>query len=74
MISIPGSKVVSREEFVKDMVVVNAKQNILIMGDSKPFTLKPNDWKHFIGARAHRGNKLPRGCRSVLQLKAENVR
>lgn len=73
MISIPGSKVVSREEFVKDMVVVSANQNILIMGDGKPFTLKPNDWKSFIGARAHRGNKLPRGCRSVVKLKTENV-
>jgi len=73
MISIPGSKVVSREEFVKDIVVVSANQNILIMGDGKPFTLKPNDWKNFIGTRAHRGNKLPRGCRSVVKLKAENV-
>jgi topoisomerase-4 subunit A len=73
MISIPGSKVLTREEYVKDMVVVNVKQNILIMGDGKPFTLKPNDWKNFISARAHRGNKLPRGCRSVKKLKVENV-
>lgn len=69
MISIPGSKVVSREEYVKDILVINNQQNILIIGDGKPFTLKPNDWKNFISSRAHRGNKLPRGCRSVLQLK-----
>lgn len=71
MISIPSSKVATREEYVKDIIVVNKMQNILIVGDGKPFTLKPNDWKNFIGARAHRGNKLPRGCRTVLQLKAE---
>lgn len=73
MISIPSSKVVSREEFVKDLVVVNNKQNILIVGDGKPFTLKPNDWKNFVDTRAHRGQKLPRGCRSVSKLKVENV-
>jgi len=73
MISIPSSKVATREEFVKDMVVVNKNQHILIMGDGKPFTLKPNDWKNFIGTRAHRGNKLPRGCRSVAGLKVESV-
>ncbi len=71
MISIPSSKVASREEFVRDMVVVNAQQNILIIGDGKPFTLKPNDWKNFIGSRAQRGNKLPRGCRSVVALQVE---
>jgi topoisomerase-4 subunit A len=74
MISIPGSKVVTREEFIKDMVIVNKDQNILVMGDGKPFTLKPNDWKNFVGARAHRGNKLPRGCRSVVQLKVESAK
>lgn len=73
MISIPGSKVVSREEFVKDMAIVNNNQNLLIVGDGKPFTLKPSDWKNFIGTRAHRGHKLPRGCRSVGKLKVENA-
>jgi len=72
MISIPGSKIKTREEFVKDIAVVNTTQLILIIGDGKPFTLKPNDWKNFIGVRAHRGHKLPRGCRSVDKLKVEN--
>lgn len=71
LISMPSSKVKAREEFVQDMVVLNNKQNLLIVGDGKPFTLKPNDWKNFVGERAHRGNKLPRGCRSVKSLKVE---
>lgn len=71
MITIPSGKVATREEFVKDMVVVNSNQNILIIGDGKPFTLKPNDWKNFVDTRAHRGQKLPRGCRSVAKLKVE---
>lgn len=71
MISIPSSKVATREEYVKDVAVLSPGQNLLIVGDGKPFTLKPNDWKNFIGSRAQRGGKLPRGCRSVEKLKVE---
>lgn len=71
MMSVPSAKVATREEYVIDMAVLNANQNLLIMGDGKPFTLKPNDWKNFIGARSQRGHKLPRGCRSVVKLKVE---
>jgi len=71
MISIPGNKVAAREEFVVDMAVLNANQNLLILGDSKPFTLKPADWQNYVGERARRGNKLPRGCRHVQGLKVE---
>lgn len=73
LLSIPSSKVASREEFVKDVAVLNSNQNLLIVGEGKPFTLKPNDWKNFVGERAQRGHKLPRGCRSVGKLKVENV-
>jgi topoisomerase-4 subunit A len=72
MISIPSSKIASREEYVVDLAVLNDSQKLLILGDGKPFTLKPNDWKNFLGARAQRGHKLPRGCRGVLRLKVEN--
>jgi topoisomerase-4 subunit A len=71
MMSIPTAKVASREEYVMDIAILNAKQQLLIIGDGKPFTLKPADWKNFVGERARRGNKLPRGCRSVMQLKVE---
>lgn len=71
MLSIPSSKVAAREEFVVDMTVLNAEQNLLIKGDGKPFTMKPKDWQHYIGERARRGNKLPRGCRNVKKLLVE---
>lgn len=73
MMSIPGSKVASREEYVMDIAVLNSNQNLLIQGDGKPFTLKPKDWQLYVGERARRGNKLPRGCRSVKKLLVENV-
>ncbi len=71
MISIPSAKAASREEFVIDMAILNAEQNLLIMSDGKPFTLKAADWKNYVGERARRGNKLPRGCRQVVGLKVE---
>jgi topoisomerase-4 subunit A len=74
MLSIPSGKVASREEFVVDMAILNAKQSLLIQGDtSKPFTMKPKDWQHYVGERARRGNKLPRGCRGVKKLMVENA-
>lgn len=73
MINIPSSKVASREEFVKDIIVLNENQNLLIVGDGKPFTMKPKDWQYYVGSRAQRGNKLPRGCRQVVGLKVENT-
>ena len=72
MLSIPGAKVVTREEFVVDMVILADNQNLLIQGDGKPFTMKPKDWQHYVGERARRGNKLPRGCRNVAKLTVEN--
>lgn len=73
MISIPSNKVATREEFVKDMTILNDDQNLLILGDGKPFTMKPSDWHHYVGTRALRGLKLPRGCRTVAGLKAETI-
>lgn len=73
IISIPSGKVLTREEYVQDIAILTAKQNLLILGEGKPFKLKPNDWQHFMGARAHRGHKLPRGCRSVMKLQTEET-
>lgn len=71
MVSIPSNKVASREEFVLDMAVLNDQQNLVITNDGKPFVMKPSDWKHYIGERARRGNKLPRGCRTIAKLRVE---
>lgn len=71
MISIPSSKVASREEYVLDMAVLNENQNLVITSDGKPFVIKSSDWKHYVGERARRGNKLPRGCRTVAKLRVE---
>lgn len=71
LISMPASKVASREEFVMDIAVLNGTQNLIILSDRKPLVLKPNDWQHYAGERARRGNLLPRGCRRVTALDVE---
>ncbi|RDI38362.1 DNA topoisomerase IV subunit A [Aquicella lusitana] len=73
LISIPSSKVGTREEYVKDIAILNENQNLLIIGDGKPFTMKPTDWKYYVGERSRRGNLLPRGCRHVKTLKVETT-
>ncbi|OGT63120.1 MAG: DNA topoisomerase IV subunit A [Gammaproteobacteria bacterium RIFCSPHIGHO2_12_FULL_45_12] len=69
LMSLPRLKVATREEYAIDIAVLNAHQKLQIMGDGKPFTLKPADWQHYVGERSRRGNKLPRGCRSVKALR-----
>ena len=73
MINIAPVKVAMREEFVKEVAILNENQNLLILGEGKPFTLKPKDWHYYTGERANRGNKLPRGCRHVMGLKVESL-
>ncbi len=71
LMSLSTPKANEQAERVIDVAVINNTQNLLILGDGKPFTLKPSDWKHYLGERARRGNKLPRGCRGVVGLKVE---
>lgn len=65
MINIPSSKIATREEFVLDLAVINANQSLMIASDGRSLKMKPKDWQHYVGERALRGNKLPRGCRGV---------
>lgn len=65
ILGIPGSRVVSREEFVVDIAVLNKNQILVIKTGNKQLKLKPTDWKHYLGERGRRGNKLPRAFQKV---------
>jgi len=65
IISIPSARVLSREEFVIDIAVLKSNQLLGLTSGSKQLKLKPSDWKHYIGERGRRGNKLPRGYQKV---------
>lgn len=68
MLSIPGAKVATREEFLVDMAVLNPNQELIAMSGNKKLTLKPKDWQHFVAERGRRGLKLPRGFQKVDKL------
>jgi len=65
IISIPSSRVQTREEFVVDITVLRPNQVLGITSGNKQLKLKASDWKHYIGERGRRGNKLPRGYQKV---------
>ncbi|MDR3478123.1 MAG: DNA topoisomerase IV subunit A [Gammaproteobacteria bacterium] len=65
MLSIPTSRVVSREEFIVDIAVLQPNQLLGLVSGNKQLKLKVSDWKHYIGERGRRGNKLPRGYQKV---------
>jgi len=69
LMNIPSKKVATREEFLVDMAVLKADQNLIVIADGKPTPLSPNNWQSYISERALRGNLLPRGCRRVEKLK-----
>jgi topoisomerase-4 subunit A len=63
IISIPSSRLQSREEFVvdyADSLVVHSGKRYLLM--------KPKDLEHYRGERGRRGHKLPRGFQKVDRL------
>lgn len=68
ILQIPGSRVVSREEFLVDVAVLKDNQVLVIKSGNKELKLKPNDWKHYFGERGRRGHKLPRAFQKVDKL------
>ena len=72
MLSIPGARVLSREEFLVDIAILQPEQNLVIMAGSKKLAMKPKDWQHYVGERGRRGNKLPRGFQKLDKLVASS--
>jgi topoisomerase-4 subunit A len=69
MINIPASKSGVREEFVMDVLVLNKNQSIEVFAGKRSLTLKPKEIQHYMGERARRGSKLPKGFQQVERLK-----
>ncbi len=68
IIGIPGSRVVTREEFVVDIAILSAEQLLIVKSGSKQLKLKPSDWQHYVNERGKRGSKLPRAFQRVEML------
>jgi len=65
IISIPSSRLQSREEFMLAVAVVTPGQQLLVHSGKRYLNLKIADLEHYRGERGRRGNKLPRGFQKV---------
>jgi len=71
IIGIPSKKVLDREEFMVQMILLQEKELLVLCSNNKRLSLKPSDWKHYLGERGRRGNKLPRAYQKLTGLKVE---
>ncbi len=65
MISIPGKRVESREEYMAGMAVLQAEQGLTVISGKRLLKIKPADLANYRGERGRRGQKLPRGFQRV---------
>ncbi|MCO7227417.1 DNA topoisomerase IV subunit A [Pleionea sp. CnH1-48] len=72
IISIPASRLQSREEFVVDIAVMSEKDELIVHSGKRHLRLKLKDLEHYRGERGRRGNKLPRGFQNVTKLTIES--
>jgi topoisomerase-4 subunit A len=71
IIQIPKKKLVSREEFLKYLVVFDPQDSLVLKSGKRSFKLTPETLKSYMGERGRRGRKLPRGFRSVDRVERE---
>jgi topoisomerase-4 subunit A len=71
IMSIPGARVVAREEYVVGLAVIPPGGRLTIHAGKRHLTLKPADLEHYRGERGRRGNKLPRGFQRVDRLESD---
>ena len=68
VISIPGARVQSRDEFMVDVVAFVPGQSLKVWAGKRHLAMKLSDMEHYIGERGRRGHKLPRGFQRVDRL------
>ncbi|MDF1827934.1 MAG: DNA topoisomerase IV subunit A [Legionellaceae bacterium] len=58
-----------KDEKIADIQVMSAEDALTVLAGKRHFTLKPADWKVYMGTRGRRGLLLPRGLRQVSELR-----
>lgn len=61
IIAIPMSQWKNREEYLRDVIVLEASNHLVCTMGKRKLILTPNDWKHYCGERGRRGRQLPGG-------------
>ncbi len=65
ILSIPSSRLASREEFMLGVAVVSPGRQLLVHSGKRYLNMGLSDLEHYRGERGRRGNKLPRGFQKV---------
>ena len=65
LINVPGAAFKSGEETVVGVAVIYESDRLLVVAGQRHLSLKRKDLEHYIGERARRGRKLPRGFQKV---------
>lgn len=68
MLAIPSAKALTREEYLIDLQILSAGEQLTVHAGKRHFTLKEADWFHYQGGRGRRGYRLPRGLQQVSAL------
>ncbi len=71
IISIPGDRVASRDEYLADLAVLPEGATLILLAGKRTLSLRADDIEHYKGERGRRGNKLPRGFQRVDSLLVE---
>jgi len=71
IINVPSAAFKAGEEFVIAAVVYRPNQQLVVYAGARHHRIKFKDLEHYIGERARRGRKLPRGFQKVDRLTVE---
>ena len=71
IINIPSAKLTSGEESMIAITVLGKEDTLVVNAGKRHLKMKFSDLEHYIGERARRGNKLPRGFQKVDNLTVE---
>ena len=74
IINIPSAKLASGDEAMIAVAVLTKEDTLVVNSGKRHLKMKFADMEHYIGERARRGNKLPRGFQKVDGIVVEKKR
>ncbi|MCG5495288.1 DNA topoisomerase IV subunit A [Ectothiorhodospira variabilis] len=71
IINIPSARLKAGEESLADLTLLDGSDSLTVVAGKKFKTLKPDEWREYLGERGKRGTKLPRGFQKVDTLRPQ---
>lgn len=71
LLNVPSASFKAKEEWVVDIAVLTDSQELLVHAGQRHHRIKFKDLENYVGERARRGRKLPRGFQKVDSLSVE---